>query len=113
MCQTLEAEVCDFISGLRKPPGKGIPLVTDWVKARGSDDGRRETSKTFCMQWIGPRVIFIEVVGKHLRVKEVHGVCGQRKGIGTATEARLILIVGRDPGIGQTQGPGLTTTLVS
>ena len=76
--------------------------MTDWVKARGSNDGWRETRKTFHMQWICPRVIFIEVVGKHLRVKEVHGVGRQREGICTAAETRLILIVGRDPGVGQT-----------
>ena len=65
------------------------------------------------MQWICPRVIFIEVVGKYLRVKEVHGVSRQRKGICTATEAGLILAVGRDPWVGQTQGLRLTITLVS
>ena len=58
------------------------------------------------MQWICPRVIFVEVVGKHLRVKEVHGVRGQREGVCTTTEARLILIVSCDPGVGQTKALG-------
>ena len=58
-------------------------------------------------------MIFFEVVGKHLRVKELHGVDRQRKGICTAAETRLILVIGCDPGIGQTQGLGLTTTFVS